>query len=356
MKQPYSSLLCHDADSHGLRQATLLGSTIYFQWNEPILRPICRKFLEQANAKEEVGWQNLVIESQQTEASPKPGQPVWDLNEERRNDHEPNNNHRREKEREHPTDPTATEDGETVFVPHDRIAWYCPAHFHRGKQKGEYGIHFDVVKVVGMGKSISAKASNPEDRKLKPEDWVLVALQICIWHEVCHGWVEDLCSLAESITGVDYYTQATRRYGFYILMEEALCNTAALGMSLFSFNGGSQINHCKNQLQAARDWMRSQPPGYKDFSAKGWNWSPLNDGFLRNMRRLLLDIYEIPEPVATHALRVFFPPEDVIFPGLDGHTHRKIGNLPKLATDQYIECYAYPTHTHPDLDAELPKF
>jgi hypothetical protein len=73
------------------------------------------------------------------------------------------------------------------------------------------------------------------------------------------------------------------------------------------------------------------------------------------MKRLMLEIYSIPEPIAAHVLRLYFDVEEVFFPDLYCINHKLHGQnrtsrLPKLATEQYRKHDAYPIHTHPNLE------
>jgi hypothetical protein len=76
------------------------------------------------------------------------------------------------------------------------------------------------------------------------------------------------------------------------------------------------------------------------------------------MKRLMLEIYSIPEPIAAHAIRLFFDVEQIFFPDLYCLNHKLHGNnrdshMPKLATEQYRQHDDYPVHTHPDLEGNL---
>lgn len=359
MKSPYSTIFCHGKDCPSLRQSSLLRHSIYFQWNEPILRPICEEFLKRAvsdgSLNSITAEDTLVVHG----AHLAPHQPVWKLEPEG----ETKEKHKHSQEANQASKRDCESAGPLSFTAHEKIAWYCPAHFHLGEKIRDYGIHFDVAKVVGMAKSLSEKVPAASSPEIQDADWVLLAFVTCIWHEVCHGWVEDLCCLAEGVTGFDYYTETHRRYGSYIIMEEALCNTSAHGM-LRVFYGREDDDHdikpdilC--QLTASTDWMRSQPPGYSDFAPISW-WSAHNAVFLLNMQRLLEEVYGVPQEVATHVMRVFFEFSEISLPCPQGALphglmHDGVHKKARLCTEQYMVHFSYPTHTHPDLDEKLPQ-
>lgn len=316
MKRPFSAELCYHSPMIESGSAQLRDHLLLFRNPEldtlSELESLCRSILKEIESTEGE-WDGLSLESSQTSVDVPGGdpQPTWDLKD--------------------------TEGGEQRFEDraaskalsrHELIAWYCPAHFHSVE---EYGIHFDLGKVVKMGKSISSGNSN-----IWPKQWVLLALQICAWHEVCHGWAEDLCSLAQTISGEDYYSTARKKYGSYIIMEEALCNTVAYAMTWQQLRlNGRPVCEPDTMIAAAEKWMRTQPPGYKDFIALKQPWVSFSDIFLINVGRLLERIYQIPKSLSEHVIRFFF-----CHPEQQKHPVR----LPRLSSEKHLVHYGYPMH------------
>lgn len=206
----------------------------------------------------------------------------------------------------------------------DKVAWYRPARYHKsGNNKNDwYGIHFDAAKIKGLALRIQQKNfdSTFKSRARLEKKWLHAAVIKVYCHEVCHGWVEDLCSIAQTLTGVDYYTETTKRFGFYLKEEEAICNTSALSMTKFFYEVESN-----DEISSLIQSMKSAPPGYRDFrpAQKMWpkdeewihgkkNWA---SGFA-GLMSLLTNQYEIDRDVARYAITHFFGPSKFSFPKL----------------------------------------
>lgn len=209
---------------------------------------------------------------------------------------------------------------------HDLIAWYVPAH---NRMIEDYGIHFDGSKLRRMALDLEKHAPHGAIPEL---DWLVAAIEVCFWHEVCHGWIEDLSSLVEVITGKDCYTSTQTDYGStYIFLEEAICNTAATGMTKMFFQSYGEKEMI---LAAIGEYMNLQPPGYCDYRVLPWYSA--RDPVLHEMTdSLLRDVYLAPSEALLCALRLFFDLSDYISPA-----PTKISLRRELAL--YFHLAAYP--------------
>lgn len=186
------------------------------------------------------------------------------------------------------------------WQPIERLAYYCAAH---SVKRERYGIHLHRKGVARMSAEIHQKC--PDEPLIIVQ---LAAVYSLLAHELCHAWIEDLCSVVDFLQGVDKskaerrYSLTHRRHRGYILMEEALCNTAAYGW----LHGFLQAPDCmvgmpsfdpERILCAFEKWMRQQPLGYRDFVAI--NDAPVqSEIFVGNICRLLIQLYgveEVPE-------------------------------------------------------------
>lgn len=147
----------------------------------------------------------------------------------------------------------------------DCLAFYVPAH---NLDCEEYGVHFLKPGIARLTDDI---------QRLCPDQPVevltMASIFLLLGHEVCHGWLEDLCCLMDFSSGtpnsVRRYAEIQRRWTLPIRMEEALCNTAAWGW-LYEF---LNANDCQDTprydrakiLGAFYRWLRCSPPGYRDF-------------------------------------------------------------------------------------------
>jgi hypothetical protein len=186
-------------------------------------------------------------------------QPLWDLNNPVIND--PSN--------DLPKTPTEDiRDGWDIPV-RDPLAWYVPASPASIKSR-LYGIHFNASLILRECNQICA--SNPKLSGL--EDKFLTAFTLMVfWHEVAHGWIQDM-SFAADVVGnrgplknwplnpEPNYFRVGARYGGLILMEEAICNTAALNMMSWWLNHRPWFKDIRPYIV---EYMRGQTTGYKDF-------------------------------------------------------------------------------------------
>jgi hypothetical protein len=105
---------------------------------------------------------------------------------------------------------------------------YHPASFVPNE---DYGIHMPEIEFIRIAQGVNALC--PE----QPREVVLVTTSYFAYcHLAAHAWIEDICSIldfhdSEAPHSPDRrYLKAHRRYGGYLLMEEVLCNLAALSL------------------------------------------------------------------------------------------------------------------------------
>ncbi len=169
------------------------------------------------------------------------------------------------------------------------LAWYIPAHNLRGD---EYGIHLLKRGIARLTSDIQNLCPDQPVQVL-----AMASIFLLLAHEVCHAYVEDLCCLMEFSFGTPVsesrYLQAPGRWGSCILMEEALCNTAAWGW-LYEFlhadDGKDVPFDCAVVSDAFCRWLHCSPPGYRDFLPI--RCAPTaSAAFLEGTRRLLEEVY-----------------------------------------------------------------
>lgn len=280
---PIAATVVYDASSiTDLANHAIRGNALAFEWNLPAWKEIAHAF--------EVAAASGACTQHGTLPSAGQPQPKWDINDPDKAPKETEETERDGKTRE------------GTWTKRDLIAWYAPANFHK---PANYGIHFDAPKVKQLAETLAQKARESGNASACDEtDWLITAIFVCYWHEACHGWVEDLCSLISTITAEDRYKEAELRYGCYIEMEEALCNTVALWMLATLWD-----DKAKQQaiLAAARAFMEGQGPGYRDFGDFG-RWKSNRDRLKKNMARLLDKVYGFDPSTGAieHALNVFF--------------------------------------------------
>lgn len=218
---------------------------------------------------------------------------------------------------------------------HDVIAWYVPAH---NREAERYGIHFDAPKVARM--ALDLKELAVSHGQITDREWIIAAIEICFWHEVAHGWIEDLVTLAETMTNREYYVRTnTGLHPCYIREEEQACNTSATGMMKVFF----QCHRDKSAIfDAMLTYMKKQPPGYCD--CDNLCWYSCDDPSMHEMIWCVLTaIYLIPPKAALHAARVFF--DFFAHP----HLHSR-ADAPLAGTSLYRSACAYPLFIEPPLD------
>jgi len=305
-------------------QVLIAGQRLVFQWNWTNLAIVAAEVSRRAEGCSDelvalVG--GVMATSPIVEA-----QPSWRLS----NDDDADAAGTHQAEPTHDGPPILTE----WWTQRDPFAWYVPAH----NGTNDYGIHFDSCKLSAVARKLADIAPNAG---LAPGDWLIGAIEMALWHEVTHAWVEDLVSLAESITGSDFYTPTNRRYASYIFMEEAICNSSSAGMLKMFFQSHPDK---ASILGAVNTFMSQQPRGYCDFADLRW-WSANQIEFQRDLERLLVRVYHIPPEVAVHVLRVFLDPTTYTFPHLQtAHLKGRHHLTTTLATSQYMYQDAYPMY------------
>jgi len=201
----------------------LSGTRLAFEWNQGVLEPLVRSFMDSKITGEEPKAEDL------PELPP---------------DHY--------KQR--------TRDDKLLVGTHtrgDMLACYLPASLNT---REVYGIKFLVGKVRWQAKQIADKYSLPEEE-------VLEALIVKIfWHEVGHAWVEDIVSLIDKDFRI--YKRVHTDCGGYIYDEEALCNTLALRMLrlyLRDSSGFPPDRPDSPMIDSFKKFMKSQGRGYRNF-------------------------------------------------------------------------------------------
>jgi hypothetical protein len=271
------------------------GQRLEFQWNfDPVLK-IAEAFKAYDPAPETGDITSICDHEDVVE-----NQPVWDLN-------DPSNHkddHRPEEGRSF-SDSKDEKESDFVWRQRDPIAWYCPASFFPPEK---YGIHFDAAKVRRL--ALNLEKHDPS-ASLTQDEWLVAAIVKIFWHEICHGWVEDLCHLVESLNGENHYKKTHWKFKGYIFMEEALCNSVALWMLKFFFQSHKQ----KNVIFASViDFMKSQPKGYRDFRNDMPQWAGQSDWISENLRKLLVKVYGFrSNEAARHAVAIFLQPPSELY-------------------------------------------
>jgi hypothetical protein len=267
-----------------------------------------------------------------------PDQPVWDLNA------KPGGKDEAREEQDRKFSESRNEKSNHLgWRQRDPIAWYCPASFFPPEK---YGIHFDAAKVRRL--ALNLEKHDPS-ASITQDEWLVAAIVKIFWHEICHGWVEDLCHLVESLNGENHYKEIQIKLTSYVFMEEALCNTVALWMLKFFFQSHKQ----KDVIFASViDFMKSQPKGYRDFRNDMPQWPGQSDWISKNLRKFMVKVYGFQSCEAVrHAVNVFLePPFEWYAPSSDplSWMHRSIHprgfkyrHFPRL-TELYRYARNYP--------------
>ena len=299
MQIPLSALSAY-IETHGpitprIGSSQINGQSLEFQWHFNTVLKIAEAFkaYDPAPPTENI---NGVIDPRDIV----PNQPVWDLNAKSGDKDEA----REEQDREF-SDSRKERSKHLGWRQRDPIAWYCPASFFPPQ---EYGIHFDAAKVRRL--ALNLEKHDPS-ASLTQDEWLVAAIVKIFWHEICHGWVEDLCHLVESLNGENHYKETQTKFMGYIYMEEALCNTVALWMLKFFFKSHQ---HKDVIFASVIDFMKSQPKGYRDFrkDMPMWNWAESDthsDWISENLCKLLVDVYGFRSSGAVrHAVNIFLIP------------------------------------------------
>jgi hypothetical protein len=180
----------------------------------------------------------------------------------------------------------------------EHLAYYCPAHY---SNHSAFGIHITKRGVAKIAESVSRRC--PE----QPLEIIqIAAFYLLVAHEMCHAWIEDICSIHDFANferrakSSRQYAKTHKEYGSYIFMEEAICNTAAYGwLRTFLFTSPSDgrekdmpVFNDHAVLRAFVAEMRSQPKGYRDFIEID-DEPPESGKLAGNIARLLCEVYEI---------------------------------------------------------------
>lgn len=209
------------------------------------------------------------------------------------------------------------------------LAYYVPAHL---QLPDSYGVHLIKRGIAHLRYDVQSYCKEKTSLNAKnievPRTLALASTLVLLGHEYIHSYVEDLCCLIDFSEGTTTlpvtdrkYMRARKRYGV-ILMEECLCNTAALGWLCEFFKspnptseafGGRQF---AKYTQAFYDWMKDSPAGYSWVDRHSQEPSR-SENFFLNIRRLLIEIYGYDQhsvPDATTLMK-YFPPGFAMFRG-----------------------------------------
>lgn len=237
------------------------------------------------------------------------------------------------------------------------LAWYSPAHF---SHSWDYGIHLSHVGVAKAAAGIEACHGNasavPSRRTL-----TVLAAYILYAHELCHAYIEDVASSLEFHGASVRYRLFQREVDSYCLMEEALCNTFAFAAAVRFLRAEPWHKALEepalstaDMLVAVKKWMRSQPPGYKDFLAT--EKEPDKHGLLWiNFARLLADAYGFPSHDIVEAMGVIGIPQYGEMANIlrRDPPHMHPGFLEGFEADKVLDKYGWPLHIHDAQDFVL---
>jgi hypothetical protein len=202
-----------------------------------------------------------------------------------------------------PASPEVKEKLDTTKTIFDTLAWYQPLHSHA---LHNYGIYLTDAGIVKVAESLQVGLT-AHNITLSRRQLLFWAAHILYLHELGHALIERLVYAMETDTE-KYYSKAAQTYHGFIFMEEALCNTLVCGMhplviEKYCPDEFSQLKQHTQILQTVLiDFMRKQPPGYRDFLP-----IPVpphrSHGFIENIKALLQHLYEIQESTQEQGIR-----------------------------------------------------
>jgi hypothetical protein len=299
----------------------LSGTRLAFEWNKGALEPLVRSFM-----KVEPEDPSPDPEDQTPLPDDHDQQPVWDM---------VDNQSQR---------PDALLNDETTQ--RDFLAFYKAAC--RAKPS-DYGIHFRVGKIRGLALRLEkrlhdlTKASRPVE-----ESEVLEALIVKIfWHETGHAWIEDIAASIEP--SLEKYNSAQERWGAYIFMEEAICNTIALRMLRFYL----RESRTSPMIKTFTEFMKTQGKGYNRFEDLG-PWGDKQDVLEKNIIRLLTEVYDYDDKDADKWTIDFFA-HDAQLKWMTHDRHHISPSSPMHPSgtrNLYMQHWKHPLHAH---QAQLPS-
>jgi hypothetical protein len=201
-----------------------------------------------------------------------------------------------------PASPEVKEKVDTGKSSFDILAWYQPLHSYA---LHNYGIYLTDAGIVKVAESLQTGLIE-HNVTLSRRQLLFWAAHILYLHELGHALIERLVYAMEKDT--KYYSKAAQTYHGFIFMEEALCNTLVCGMhplviEKYCPDEFSQLKQHTHILQTVLiDFMRKQPPGYRDFLP-----IPVpphrSHGFIENIKGLLQHLYEIQESTQEQGIR-----------------------------------------------------
>lgn len=188
--------------------------------------------------------------------------------------------------------------------PIEYLAWHVPDLVAVDENHYQFGIHFSEPNMVGAFNSIDFGIDH----------WFCkyAFIQTIFAHETCHAWVEALVYHSYFFEGASNPSANLRtilsNFGGYIAVEEAICNTAAFGWVTWFTKRAVQDKIISQSIgdsfiKAIKEWMSSQPKGYRDFKDNGELPISSND-FLSDISKLLKMIYHVPN--SENSVSAFF--------------------------------------------------
>ena len=169
----------------------------------------------------------------------------------------------------------------------------------------------------------------------------VVALELLFWHLATHAWIEDLCSIAQNVMGIDFYSMTRNQNGNFIAMEEGIANSSALGMLKAFMHSHKQKEAV---FTAVRQVFDASPVGYRDYADLP-GWTTHDELLQKNILLLLTRVYGIPQSLALHAMRIYLDPTSLLFSEDVAEIHRF--RRPKVENDDFasnliMRRYAWP--------------
>lgn len=319
--------------------ADLFGERLAFEWNEPVWKKVSEEFLKKYGNIEPMA---ISLEKERSEKKRASAEATWDIDdpsaEKALSDKEAP-----EKERPESDEIVDETAGDTPLPSKGRDyewVWFIPAH----ASIENFGIWFSAPRTRFVIDEIEEllKKQKINDRTTA----VTLALFMGFWQCCAHGWIESLCSIAETTEyASDVYTQTWRNNSNGIRMENAIAATLTNGMARMFF----QSRHDKDGIFAAMgNLYNAIGYGYEKYSKSkdlAW-WPTYRPAFQKNIFLLLShsSIYGIAKEVARYSIGRFFEPSAFLFPNLKKNSRSPLAShmmreVPSLEPLYYNERY-----------------
>ena len=230
----------------------------------------------------------------------------------------------------------------------EAMAHYSFAHQVNNR---EYGIHISLEAIADTGIRLSASCPDVSEETFK-----ILTLYLTLYHEGCHAWIEDLCSILDDLlyreighVGDSRYAKTMKKYHGYIFMEEAICNTWAYMMLK---NQVRRVKWCGNltsphpqAMDAIHRSMRKEPRGYRDFLDNA-----TLKVFCNEIKNLLSRVYGYPLYFLTSR------GGDLSLEMVVSQFFSNAGRFSERAVPLYLHTGAYEYHAAPDLVSNYGRF